>query len=58
MPSLWTLFPDTFRIKRNAIDYTGDAVDVRSVDAWIAAAAERAGRVHAPLTTKIHEVIQ
>jgi len=32
------LLLDTFRVKRNAIDYTGDDVDVASVDECIEAA--------------------
>jgi len=32
------LLLDTFRVKRNAIDYTGDDVDVVSVESCIAAA--------------------
>ena len=32
------LLLDTFRVKRNAIDYTGDHVDERSVDECVRAA--------------------
>ncbi len=34
------LLLDTFRVKRNAIDYTGDDVDVSSVIACIEAAGQ------------------
>ena len=39
------LLLDTFRIKRNAIDYTGDDVDEASVDECIAAADRLMQRV-------------
>lgn len=37
------LLLDTFRVKRNAVDYTGDDVDEASVDECIEAAAELLG---------------
>ena len=39
------LLLETFRVKRNAIDYTGDNVDEASVDECIGAAAELLGDV-------------
>lgn len=44
------LLLDTFRVKRNAVDYTGDDVDEASVEACIEAAADLLGHVTGWLT--------
>jgi len=51
------LLLDTFRVKRNAIDYTGDDVDVASVDECIEAADNLSCHVAQWLTNNKPELI-
>ncbi len=48
---------ETFRVKRNAIDYTGEDVDTASVEECIAAADKLMGHVRDWLTRNRPELI-
>jgi hypothetical protein len=52
------LILDTFRVKRHAIDYTGEPVDETSVEACIAAADDLMGCLWAWLTENRPELLE
>ena len=49
---------DTFRVKRNAISYTGEDMDIASVDACIAAGEELMQHIRDWLTENHPELVQ